>query len=244
MGHVSFYCPYDPAWQKVFAKEAQVIQEALDCCAIQHVGSTSVPGLMAKPKIDILAVIPVDSNSISLLESIGFVWKGEWNLPFQCGFTKRGSVHVNLYVWKEHHPEIQLNLLVRDYCRSQADTCQEYAALKALLVSERAYRIPGPFFSANTTGKDDFLRKILQATGFQGLRLLHCAHEADWEDYHRLRKEHNIFDPLGVPYDLHRPSLTENTAFPKNHFHLVLVEGATMVAAAHVELLQGDGAAL
>jgi GrpB-like predicted nucleotidyltransferase (UPF0157 family) len=85
--------------------------------AIHHVGSTAVPGLAAKPKIDMIAVVHSGDLSIAQLENIGFSYKGEWNIPFKFGFTKRGQDEINLHVFEEGHPEIELNILFRDYLR-------------------------------------------------------------------------------------------------------------------------------
>jgi GrpB-like predicted nucleotidyltransferase (UPF0157 family) len=76
--------PYDPNWPHIFEKEAMLIRRALsdNCITVHHVESTSVPGLTAKPKIDIIAVVRSGGLSISQLEKLGFSYKGEWNIPF------------------------------------------------------------------------------------------------------------------------------------------------------------------
>ena len=58
--------PYNPDWPAMFEAEAAKIREALgdNCLAIHHIGSTSVPGLAAKPKIDIIAVVDDPANAI------------------------------------------------------------------------------------------------------------------------------------------------------------------------------------
>ncbi|MBL8676023.1 MAG: GrpB family protein, partial [Alphaproteobacteria bacterium] len=86
--------PYNPAWPQMFGEEAAHIKQALGdaCIAIHHVGSTAVPGLCAKPKIDIIAVVKEGVVSISLLKKIGYEYKGEFNIPFHFGFSKRSAL--------------------------------------------------------------------------------------------------------------------------------------------------------
>jgi GrpB-like predicted nucleotidyltransferase (UPF0157 family) len=66
--------PYNPAWTVVFEQEALAIQGVLQesCLAVHHVGSTSVPGLAAKPKIDIIAVIRPQAEVRHGLDHLGY----------------------------------------------------------------------------------------------------------------------------------------------------------------------------
>jgi GrpB-like predicted nucleotidyltransferase (UPF0157 family) len=129
--------PYNPEWPKMFEAEASAIKEALcdNCIAIHHVGSTSVPGLQAKPKIDIIAVVIDPATTISPLESIGIQYRGEYNIPLHYGFSRRGNVDVNLHVYAEGHSEIELNLLFRDYLRSHPEARDKCGALKPVIVT-------------------------------------------------------------------------------------------------------------
>src|SRR5437016_5484230 len=82
--------PYNPDWPFIFEREALKIKEALgaNCIAIHHVGSTSVPGLPAKPIIDMIAVIKNPEKAIQSLESLGFKYKGEYNIPMRLYFNR------------------------------------------------------------------------------------------------------------------------------------------------------------
>jgi GrpB-like predicted nucleotidyltransferase (UPF0157 family) len=136
------------------------------CVAVHHIGSTSVPGLAAKPKIDIIAVVHKGSAAIDPLEEAGFSYKGEWNIPFKYGFTQRTGTKINLHVYEEGHAEITLNLMFRDYLRNNPEGLQEYAALKkTLLLDDSVLQKPeGSLFSGYTLGKDAFIRKMVDAT--------------------------------------------------------------------------------
>lgn len=111
--------PYDPQWPHIFQTETHCIQKALGDhgMIIHHVGSTSVPGLAAKPVIDIIAVVKNVEKAIAPLEKAGYTHGGEYNIPFKEALTKRGQNDFNLHVLEHNHPEIELNILFRDHLR-------------------------------------------------------------------------------------------------------------------------------
>ena len=80
--------PRNSNWPKLFEAEADLIKQKLgdNFLEIHHVGSTSVPGLCAKPIIDIILVLRNSAESIAPLESIGFKFRGEMNIPFRSYF--------------------------------------------------------------------------------------------------------------------------------------------------------------
>src|SRR5579872_2938376 len=112
--------PYNPDWPKIFEDEALKIKKALgaNCLAVHHIGSTSVPGLSAKPVIDMIGVVKTPEEAIKPLEYLGFKYKGEYNIPMRYYFNRSEGVDTNLHVYAEGHPEIELNLLFRDYLRN------------------------------------------------------------------------------------------------------------------------------
>ena len=74
--------------------------------------------------------------------------KGEWNIPFKYGFTKRKTIKVNLHVFEKGHPEIELNLAFKNYMLQNAAACEEYSKLKQSLVqSEQAHEIQTSIFN-------------------------------------------------------------------------------------------------
>ena len=124
--------PYNPDWPKIFEAESQKIKNALgdNCVAIHHIGSTSVPGLSAKPVIDMIGVIKDPEKAIQQLESLGFKYKDEYNIPMRLYFNRSEGIDTNLHVYQEGHPEIELNLLFRDYLRDHPKVREEYAKFK------------------------------------------------------------------------------------------------------------------
>jgi GrpB-like predicted nucleotidyltransferase (UPF0157 family) len=122
---------YDPQWPKIFEEKAPRIKEALgeNCVDVHHFGSTSVAGLSAKPKVDILAVVKsFASLHVPRLVEIGYEVRND---PIPTGkYFVRVSPRVHLHVFEEGNPLIARNLEFRDWLRSHPDDRAAYAALK------------------------------------------------------------------------------------------------------------------
>ena len=117
---------YDSNWPGKFERHARIIVEALgsSLSRIEHIGSTSVPGLAAKPIIDILVVVPDSANEsayLPQLEAAGYVLRvrePEWN-QHRMFRTVEKDAHVHVY--SAGCPEIQRFLLFRSVLRGNAD---------------------------------------------------------------------------------------------------------------------------
>lgn len=132
---------YDANWSSQYEQEKSRIIDALgDTVAdIQHIGSTSVPGLAAKPIIDILLglkQIPPSSTHVLSLENIGYLYLGEFGIPerhyFRRGMPRTHHIHavqVNSDFWQRH-------ILFRDFLRSHPQAQQQYETLKRKLAVE------------------------------------------------------------------------------------------------------------
>lgn len=232
--------PYNADWPQIFEQEALQIQKALDnyCIALHHVGSTAVPGLSAKPTIDIIGVVKNRSETIHLLEKIDFEYMGEYTIPGHFGFRKRNSVKVNLHVYEPAHPEIELNLLFRDYLRAHSEAREAYAKLKLHLVNlPCSSEKQNSLFKGYTLGKDEFIRSILKQAGFQKLRMRICAHHAEWTASQHFRQKY-FFDkvPIADPY-------TWTFDHPQ-HAHLIFYQGVDIIGYAHVQFWPDKRAAL
>ena len=232
--------PYNPEWPRIFETQALKIKEALgaNCLEIHHIGSTSVPGLSAKPVIDMIAVIKKPEEAIAPLEKLGFKYKGEYNIPMRLYFNRSEGVDTNLHVYQEGHPEIELNLLFRDYLRAHAEAREEYAALKESLLKESSsYEKNNSIFTGYNLGKDAFIRKILKAAKYDRVRIMKCAHYAEWDFAKKMRNKY-FFDPLSMedPY-----TWTFNS---KEHAHFILYQGVEMIGYAHIQFWPDERAAL
>ncbi len=223
--------PYDPHWPQAFEEEKSLLEKIVGerCLALHHIGSTSVPGLKAKPTLDILMVAKNPQEIIPLLEANDYTYKGEYNIPFRYSFTKRMHRKVNLHVFAEENPEIELNLLFRDYLRTHPEAVAEYAHLKEqLLTQSSSFERTKSQLKGYTLGKDAFIKKILQQIGFNRLRLMQCTHNEEWEAAGLFRQKY-FFDKLSLvdPYTW--------TFDHKDHRHFVLYQGITIIGYAHIQ---------
>lgn len=72
-----------------------------------------------------IVIVEDIENAIQALESLGFKYKGEHNIPMRFYFNQSEGIETNLHVYEEGHPEIELNLLFRDYLRQHPDARNE-----------------------------------------------------------------------------------------------------------------------
>lgn len=154
--------PYDPAWPRLFASEAASLAALLgdELVEIHHIGSTAVPGLAAKPIIDILPVVRdierIDSYN-DLLLALGYTPKGENGIPGRRFFSKdvEGVRRVHVHAFAAGHPEIARHLAFVAYLRGHPAEAQAYADLKV----ELARRFPNDTVGY-TDAKSEFIRAI------------------------------------------------------------------------------------
>jgi GrpB-like predicted nucleotidyltransferase (UPF0157 family) len=152
---------YDPAWPAIYREEAAAIRRVLgdQVAALEHGGSTSVPGLAAKPIIDMWAALraPIREDDIQAMAALGYEYLGESALPDQDFFVKRASPSYHLHCYPAGHPEWDRHLAFRDWLRAHPDGAVAYGSLKRDL----ARRFPADAL-AYTEAKSDF---ILDALG-------------------------------------------------------------------------------
>jgi GrpB-like predicted nucleotidyltransferase (UPF0157 family) len=118
-----YLAPYDPDWPRLFKREAARIRSALGEGArvLEHAGSTAIPGLSAKPRIDIILGVPDSADEASyvpLLESAGYVLRirePDWH---QHRVFKGPDTDVNLHVFSVGCAEITRMLGFRDHLRA------------------------------------------------------------------------------------------------------------------------------
>lgn len=158
---------YDPAWPGLFESLRGRLLDVLGglTIAVEHVGSTSVPGLAAKPVLDIDAVVPSAGDvplAIERLERAGYRHEGDLGIPGREAFCppKDGAWH-HLYVLPAGARELRRHLAFRDYLRANPEEAGAYAALKR----DAARRFGGDR-RAYTDAKEEFVEGILsRSTG-------------------------------------------------------------------------------
>jgi GrpB-like predicted nucleotidyltransferase (UPF0157 family) len=156
---------YDPAWPDRYAREAARIREALKerVVRIEHVGSTSVPGLAAKPVIDIALEVPDSSDETAYapdLEAAGYAFRirePEW---FEHRFFKGAASDVNLHVFSAGCSETARMLRFRDRLRSNDADRELYVRTKRELAA-RDWRQVQDYADA----KDAVVAEILTRAG-------------------------------------------------------------------------------
>jgi GrpB-like predicted nucleotidyltransferase (UPF0157 family) len=133
---------YDPLWPEYFAREAWRIKNVLGNRAlrVEHVGSTSVPGLLAKPIIDMLLVVTDSADESSYapaLEAAGYrltIREPDWH---QHRLFKGPEININLHVFTEGSEEIHRTLLLRDWLRANKADRELYASTKRSLAGKK-----------------------------------------------------------------------------------------------------------
>lgn len=153
---------YNPNWSSEYQKEEQCIRTILQEELVNsfHIGSTSVPGLKAKPIIDILLVVN-DINKLESLsnqfEDIGYEVMGEFGITGRRYFRKGGDnrthqIHAFQY---NNIEEIERHLAFRDYLREHPEVCIQYGELKSQLAEQYPNDIDG-----YCDGKDNFVKSV------------------------------------------------------------------------------------
>lgn len=154
---------YDPGWAQQFATLRSRIAAALGAlaAAIEHVGSTAVAGLAAKPIIDIDVLLrwPDDlAAAIKKLDTLGYRHRGDLGIPGRESF--RAPLHDfphHLYLCLPPYREFNRHIAFRDYLRAHPDDVIAYARLKRqLAAAHRTHR------DAYTQAKSEFVKFILR----------------------------------------------------------------------------------
>jgi GrpB-like predicted nucleotidyltransferase (UPF0157 family) len=155
--------PHDPRWAVAYSREAERLQQALGAHALEiaHIGSTAVPGLIAKPLLDIMVAITSlgeRDEVVPLLGQIGYEYRPHDTIPDRLFFIagEPDARRVNLSLaelgsayWRDH-------LAFRDILRARPDVAEAYAHLKADL----AERYPDDRL-AYTAAKGEFVASVL-----------------------------------------------------------------------------------
>ena len=133
---------HDPAWAQRFTREAALIHEALGGREqlIEHVGSTAVPGLAAKPIVDVLLVVndSADEGSyVPALEAAGYVLRVREPEFFEHRMLRTPARDVHLHVFSPDAPEVRRLVLLRDWLRRNAADRELYAETKRRLAARR-----------------------------------------------------------------------------------------------------------
>jgi GrpB-like predicted nucleotidyltransferase (UPF0157 family) len=131
---------HDPSWAGLFEEERGRLARIFDghAVGIEHIGSTSVPGLCAKPIVDVLVGLPeleLSEEQVEAMEGLGYEFLGEYGLSGRLFFRKHPRTHhVHVVEYGGVHWDRQLTF--RDALRTDADERQRYDAFKRRLAAE------------------------------------------------------------------------------------------------------------
>jgi GrpB-like predicted nucleotidyltransferase (UPF0157 family) len=156
---------YDPEWPALFEREARRIRAALGDTVVrlEHTGSTSVPGLAAKPIIDIILIVPdsgAEATYVPQLEAAGYVLRirePEWH---EHRVFKGPDTDVNLHVFSAGSVELERMVGFRDWLRSNPDDRELYERTKRELAA-RTWRHVQHYADAKT----DVVEEIIARAG-------------------------------------------------------------------------------
>lgn len=154
--------PYTKAWAKAFESEKAVLKRIFPDAEIEHIGSTAIPGITAKPILDILIVIPsfeAKNTCSDSLEAIGYHNKGfvrDEQLLFVKGSDKNQTVYLSLTM--PNSPLYTRCISLRDVLRKDPKLAKEYSDLKEKITSSIGENDRKTY----TAQKKDFIEKVLE----------------------------------------------------------------------------------
>jgi GrpB-like predicted nucleotidyltransferase (UPF0157 family) len=155
--------PHDPAWASQFIAEASRIRDALEgmASAVHHIGSTAIPGIYAKPVIDIcleVSALQLLDRRVSKMELLGYVALGEYGIPERRFFRRDDSTGVrthHVHGFETGSSGSRRHIAFRDYMIAHPDAAESYSRLKRELVRRHAGDR-----EAYIKGKEPFIREF------------------------------------------------------------------------------------
>ncbi|WP_367569471.1 GrpB family protein [Lacrimispora sp.] len=155
---------YDPHWPELFNQESNRIQSILGSRVLQleHVGSTSIPGLCAKPIIDILLTVADSSDEpsyVPALETAGYtlrIREPDW---FEHRLFKGPDTDINLHVFSAGASEVKRMLRFRDWLRTNVTDRENYARVKSDL-AQHVWRNVQNYADAKTEVIEEIIERI------------------------------------------------------------------------------------
>lgn len=156
---------YDPSWPGTFETlKSRILRLGSVALAVEHVGSTAVPGLAAKPIIDIDVIVATPAQvtlAIERLATLGYVHRGNLGIAGREAFASPdGPAAHHVYVCVLGSTALANHLSIRDYLRRNPEAAAKYATLK----KELARQLPSDA-DRYIRGKTDFLVGILRDAG-------------------------------------------------------------------------------
>ncbi len=157
---------WSPRWAQQFDEVAEVLLEALadlPSATVEHVGSTSVTGLAAKPVLDIDVIVTATeaARAVAALEGIGYVHRGDLGVSGREAFhAPDAAPRRHVYVCEAGTTHVRNHRAVRDVLRTRDDLRDAYSEVKLALAAD-----PGMDIDTYLAGKSEVLQQVLEASG-------------------------------------------------------------------------------
>lgn len=158
---------YDPSWPETFERLRGDIWPCIRdvATAVEHIGSTSVPGLAAKPVIDMTIVVPTTAamtTVVARLAEVGYRHRGDQGVPGREAFARpQGRPDHHLYACVSGNEGLRNHLTLRDHLRGNPTAARTYGSLKKQLAARFGDDIDGYI-----DGKTEFILAVLIGEGF------------------------------------------------------------------------------
>ncbi|MDJ0724574.1 MAG: GrpB family protein [Prochloraceae cyanobacterium] len=136
------FVPYNSEYSRLFQLEKELLQNAVAdyILDIQHIGSTSIPGIIAKPILDIaIAIENFETAKVCIepIANLGYTYMGEYGLARRHFFIKGKDIRThNLHVWEINSNDWKRHIIFRDYLIKHPEIAQQYAELKIKLLQQ------------------------------------------------------------------------------------------------------------
>jgi len=156
--------PYNPQWPDIFNQETKLLKVKLGSQVedIQHVGSTAVPGLLAKPIIDIAVLVDdldITEGWFKPLSDIGYWYKGKQDDMLERRFFAKGAENNRtVYLHVVNNDEFTRLIKFRDKLSANPKLLKEYSDIKAVLAEQHATNR-----EAYSKAKNDFIKSVLSS---------------------------------------------------------------------------------
>ena len=176
--------PHQPNWREEFRMESKGITDALgeNCAAIHHVGSTAIPGIYAKPIIDILVEVKnisqVDEQNLAM-KSLGYEAMGEYGISGRRYFRKDNQAGIrthHIHIFQVGSAQVKRHLVFRDYLIANPQDGLKYSNLKQELARKHPQNI-----DRYMDGKDDFIKEIDRKAARWHFVLQHEVRNVGWK---------------------------------------------------------------
>ena len=155
---------YNPFWAQMFEAEAVKIKTVFssDAVAIEHIGSTAVPGMSGKPAIDILVLVnnfQVAEKHVHEMQNLGYEFLGQYvtqnSLLFRV--VKNNHLLTNIHIFPKDHPHVKEMIAIRDYLKTHPEEVEAYTYLKEKLNQE----YPNSYGDYRKK-KDEYMKKLME----------------------------------------------------------------------------------